>query len=615
MKLSCSGYLLPSSTFNFSLIPNGWLSFLRGQTLPQAPGEADDAMYLITYNLPEIPPSGLRETFLETMAWGLLTRPDSQAIFVPLYTNISASKPVTILKCHPGQFSNILSSGYLALVRYSAFQRLCNAPCFSVALKKSLRKGNGIVVRSHALFSSSARSRRNLRDIPFQLFDLIIRRIKAALTVDQKTMLKSKLRRCRNWIDGLRRGVSSKHLPLATMKQWPSALSRAEIATIPFKSENRIPILMALHWLELGGAEKYAVDLIKFLSKQKYVIYCTTDITSNNSWAKEIEPFIAGFFHLPEFSSETSSELFYDHLIRSRGIRLMHLHHAPKAYAALFFLRRFHPDLRILDTLHILELPPHSGGYPESTCRDYEPFINMHHVVSRQLRSFIMQRWQVPEDKVLLSYLNVDVQYFDPDRVVGGALRNRYGISESTCLIGFIGRMVRQKQPIIFVEMASILLQRWHDMGYSNELGFVMIGNGPLMVDIQAAVEKAGLSEVLRIHGETGDMRPLYKDLNLLVMPSENEGLALVTYEAMAMGLPVVFTDVGAQSELLPPELLVPNVSPLAERLADASWPFIIDPVKRAATGNALRQHILSHHRADQSFREMEALYNRLLMN
>jgi hypothetical protein len=38
----------------------------------------------------------------------------------------------------------------------------------------------------------------------------------------------------------------------------------------------------------------------------------------------------------------------------------------------------------------------------------------------------------------------------------------------------------------------------------------------------------------------------------------------------MAMQTPIFFTDVGAQNELLPPEFLIPNTAPLAQKFADA---------------------------------------------
>ncbi|MFH0729980.1 MAG: glycosyltransferase [Pseudomonadota bacterium] len=612
MDFYCSGYIVPSPSFPLPPIPEGWQHWLKRQTLANATTEYPDALCLLTHQLPEFAPSHLPDSLLETMAWALLSRPGCRAVVAPLYVSIAPTRPTTLLGCGPGRLNQIIASGYLALIRTADFYAMSFEPSFDAPIKKLFRKRKATAFRSRALISETVSRRGIFQDLPFRLSSQLKNRLKSKLTVNQKTHLKRLWFFCGRGVKSLRPSSSPLHVPLATMTRWSPVINRAGVA-IQAGSDNRVPVLIAMHWLELGGAEKFAVQLIQSLSGKNYALYVVTDVPSENPWAGEIAPHAAAVFHLPEFLPDPYAELFYDHLIRSRNIHMMHIHHAPKAYAALFYLRRFHPGLRVVDTLHILEMPPNSGGYPESSCGQYEPFIDMHHVVSRHLGNFMTQRWRVPERKILVSYLNVDTDYFDPDQVLAGQLRNLHGISPNACLIGFIGRMVRQKQPLAFVEMAAILHQRWRDRGNSEDLGFVMIGSGPLMPDVRAAVEKAGLMDALWLYGETDEVRPLYKDLDLLVMPSENEGLALVTYEAMAMGLPVVFTDVGAQSELLPPELLVPNKAPVAERLADAAWPFIIDPMKRTATGETLRNHILAHHRSDHSFEEMAALYNQLL--
>jgi glycosyltransferase involved in cell wall biosynthesis len=98
-------------------------------------------------------------------------------------------------------------------------------------------------------------------------------------------------------------------------------------------------------------------------------------------------------------------------------------------------------------------------------------------------------------------------------------------------------------------------------------------------------------------------------------MPSENEGLALVTYEAMSMKLPVFFTDVGAQSELLKPEFLVPDEDPIAPKMVQAVWLFLLDKERRVRTGDEFRNFILEHHQAGLTFTKILELYQQLLEN
>src|SRR5262245_11862065 len=96
-------------------------------------------------------------------------------------------------------------------------------------------------------------------------------------------------------------------------------------------------------------------------------------------------------------------------------------------------------------------------------------------------------------------------------------------------------------------------------------------------------------------------------------MPSENEALALVTYEAMAMATPIFFTDVGAESELLEREQLVDQAMPVAPALADRIWPYLLDAEKRRILGAGQRARVVRDHAIDESFERLVALYERIL--
>jgi glycosyltransferase involved in cell wall biosynthesis len=373
-------------------------------------------------------------------------------------------------------------------------------------------------------------------------------------------------------------------------------------------------VWIALHWLELGGAEKFALDLIRALPKDRYAVYVTTDVPSENPWAGALEDEVEELIHLPSFLPPHAIEAFCIHYARTRRPRLLHVNHAPRVYESLPRVRRALPELVVLDTLHIVELAAYGGGYPEWAMANFRTFIDHHHVVNRHLKRFLMQRWQIPDGDIDVIFANVDGAWFDPAAVPAGTVRRAHGIPDDALVVGFVGRFTRQKRPLEFVRMAGLLHERWRrETGGRPELHFVMAGGGELLEEVRASIRVAGLGRVLHLHGEVADTRPVYRDCDLIAMPSENEGLALVAYEAMAMATPVFFTDVGAQSELLPREQLVPDEMPVAPALARALWPYLLDGEKRRRTGEAERAYVVEHHRLDQTVAEVRGLYERLL--
>jgi L-malate glycosyltransferase len=114
------------------------------------------------------------------------------------------------------------------------------------------------------------------------------------------------------------------------------------------------------------------------------------------------------------------------------------------------------------------------------------------------------------------------------------------------------------------------------------EVVFVAVGQGPLEAEIRARHQELGLGERFRLLGFRDDAVRVMSAFDVFCLASVHEGLPVATMEALALGLPVVATDVGGIPEVLTDgeeALLVPPSAP--ERLADA--------LVRVATDERLR--------------------------
>jgi rhamnosyl/mannosyltransferase len=77
----------------------------------------------------------------------------------------------------------------------------------------------------------------------------------------------------------------------------------------------------------------------------------------------------------------------------------------------------------------------------------------------------------------------------------------------------------------------------------------------------------------VRFHGRAdgAELRELYRNADVFVLPSEREGMPLVLLEALAMGLPIVATDIPGNRDVVvhgQNGLLVPLGDPSALRQA-----------------------------------------------
>jgi glycosyltransferase involved in cell wall biosynthesis len=117
-----------------------------------------------------------------------------------------------------------------------------------------------------------------------------------------------------------------------------------------------------------------------------------------------------------------------------------------------------------------------------------------------------------------------------------------------------------------------------------------LVGDGPDRAAILAAVDRLGLAGVVELAGHRPDARTVLPGYQFAVLPSHHEGLPNAVLEAMAAGLPVVATAVGAVPDVVADGVTGFVVPPRApEALAAAIGRLAGDPALRTRFGTAAR--------------------------
>ena len=116
------------------------------------------------------------------------------------------------------------------------------------------------------------------------------------------------------------------------------------------------------------------------------------------------------------------------------------------------------------------------------------------------------------------------------------AMRAELNIADGQLLVVGVGRLVPQKRPFVFLEVAKRLHEE-HPVAR-----FVWVGDGELSGEWQAAVARNGLSGVVSCTGWKSDVRPYLAAADLLLHTAEFEGLPFAMIEAMSMGVPCAIT-------------------------------------------------------------------------
>lgn len=208
----------------------------------------------------------------------------------------------------------------------------------------------------------------------------------------------------------------------------------------------------------------------------------------------------------------------------------------------------------------------------------------------------------------------IDTEGFAPSDDLP-ALRARLGLPETGPLIGCYGRIRAQKGTDVFVEAMIGYLQ---DDPHATAIvmGRATKAHAEFEAGLRAKVRESGLSERLLFLPEvpTEEMADWYRVLDLYIAPQRWEGFGLTPIEAMACGVPVVATRVGAfealvaepeTGRLIPPGDAAAMQAAAADVLSDIRR---LQDMKTAARARAVASFSIKGEAA-----ALIALYRRLL--
>jgi glycosyltransferase involved in cell wall biosynthesis len=213
----------------------------------------------------------------------------------------------------------------------------------------------------------------------------------------------------------------------------------------------------------------------------------------------------------------------------------------------------------------------------------------------------------VPSEKLALIENATDLARFGP-QVEPAAAKERLGLDPDRPVVGFAGRLTRQKGPEVLLRAAGLVRQSGYDAQ------FLLVGEGELQGTLRGMVAEHGLEDHVRFTGYQSDIGPPLAAMDIFVLPSLYEGLPYSLMEAMAAGRAVVATRVGGNCDLIQEGetglLFAPgDVAALATLLLR----LLSDPGERGRLGEMAAAAARSRPTPEQMTGQVIALYQRVL--
>ncbi|MFX1762828.1 glycosyltransferase [Paraburkholderia sp. A1RI-2L] len=215
--------------------------------------------------------------------------------------------------------------------------------------------------------------------------------------------------------------------------------------------------------------------------------------------------------------------------IDNRGIDLVLQIGANDLYHQLPYIKERRPEIRLVDTLYN-EFGHTINHFLYENC--YDGVI----VESEYMRRFVEGSSLKESPNIVVVNNGVDLTKFHPSKL---------RVASRSLVVGYVGRMSDEKNPLGFVSMAEVLAE--NDPG----LVFELYGSGNQADAVRQRIEESGARSRIRFKGFVEHTPEALHNLDVLVVPSKFDGRPNIVMEANACGVPVIASPVGGLPEMI----------------------------------------------------------------
>ena len=361
-------------------------------------------------------------------------------------------------------------------------------------------------------------------------------------------------------------------------------------------------ILYLTNHLDIGGVTSYVLSLAEGMKKRGHTVFLASS-------GGEMLPFVleAGVFFIQipiKTKQEISPAVFLSLLklrkiIKEKDVDIIHANTRVTQVLAAS-LGRFCAKPYI-STCH--------GFFKKRLSRRLWPCWGTKVIaISEAVREHLVKDFKVKDADVRLIHNGIDVDKF---RVQGSEFRvdkkKKLGLGSGP-VVGIVARLSDVKGHAYLIEAMKFVLEK------IPQVQLLIVGDGKMKQGLVKLVRSLGIEKSVYFIPAVSDITQVFGAMDLFVMPSLQEGLGLSLMQAMAVGLPVIGSDVGGIKSLIKMGengILVKAADSLI--LASAILDLLGDTAQAKLLGDRARDFIRQNFSLDKMIQETETVYSSIL--
>ena len=376
---------------------------------------------------------------------------------------------------------------------------------------------------------------------------------------------------------------------------------------------NKINILYVIGSLRVSGAEKALVTIVRGINKERFhpIVCCTGGGGELESTIRKcgipVKIFGSGRFYdfveiikLSQFIKRENVDIVHTQLFESDiiGRIAAKLAKVPIIISTFQNIYQWKQSKKLKERIKTIVDRITSNYYTDQLI-----------AVSHSVKNFHIEKCGIRADKIVTLPNLVDFEKlklrdgFDPVKK-----RQELSLKPGVPIMINIGRLFPQKGQKYLIQAAAKVASTF------KKVKFLIVGNGFLLSDLKREVESLQLSDNVKFLGKRDDIPELLSISDVFVLSSLWEGLSVALLEAMAMGKPIVATNVDGALDVIKHKkegLLVPPKD--SNALTKAIIYLLENKEKAKKMGTAAKKKVVEQFSTNVVVRKLEQLYEKLL--
>ena len=324
------------------------------------------------------------------------------------------------------------------------------------------------------------------------------------------------------------------------------------------KNNSRKNILFLDHAYKIGGAELSLFDLLNNLkgSFKKYILLTRRDVFSELLISNGHEVFFANYDN--NFKNNFNIKVIKKviSIINENNIGILYAN-TKRAINFANFIRQLIP-VKVIP--HIRDLEPLTDHQIGKMRLHNTPLI----IVNSKAVKRYLKNIGISDKQSNVVYNGVNFEKYNYNYNSGVSFRHQNGIDENSFNIGFLGQLYEHKGTLDLLDSFSLVTSKIKNSVLSVAGGFIT-DDDLFQKILHQKTKELKISKKVKFLSFIDNVNDFLNSLNLLIVPSHTESFGRSIVEAMAVGIPVIATNIGGIPEIIKNNyngILVPPKNP-----------------------------------------------------